>query len=97
MRMLIREMRVALDHLERLVPEDLGDLRQRRTAHSQVRGRGVAQVVESEVLDLGLLHSRAPVRGWEGRLARLVGEDQIRLEIYIAPCAALAAGPGLAD
>ena len=48
------QVRIPFDHGQRLVTEYLCDLHQRRAAHSQIGRSGMAQVVESELLDGGL-------------------------------------------
>ena len=53
-RMRLREMGIAPHHLQRLVPQHLGNLQQARPAHRQIARGGVAQIVKPKILQLRL-------------------------------------------
>lgn len=89
--MCLGKMGVALDHLEGFVPQHLGDLRQRRPVHGQIRGGGVAKIVEADVLDARPLQRQRPglahVDGFRGIAA---GEKEAAVD---AAALALSGGP----
>ena len=71
-------MRVALHHLERFVPQHLGDFQLACAVHGQVAGRTVAQVVEAEINDSGFVPGLLPgLTDIDRRAAIFPGEKEI--------------------
>ena len=66
-RVAIRQVGVSFDHLERFVPEDLRDFSQGRSAHGEVRGGCVPEIMEAEIFKLGPPDCGTPgIAGEEG-------------------------------
>ncbi len=70
--MLMGEMAISLDHLERSVAQHLRDFGKGGSAHGQVARRCMSQIMETEVLELGVskgVHPSLPREGSPSRQA----------------------------
>jgi len=80
-RIALREVRIPLHHLQRLVSKHLSDLEQRHAVHGQIARTAMTKIVKSEVADLRFGERLVPVEGklkWSaGPMRCVAGEDEI--------------------